>query len=359
MFGFRADAPPPSRDELRAIIHTDDLAAIRASLLNATAQKRAYEGHIRIYRPDGEERTLRVSGEATVGDTPLSEGHAGMPYIQGVCLDVTESIENTRALLIAKERAEEALLLKTSLLENMSHEFRTPLTSILGYAECLQDEVAAEQQSLVSAILRGGQRLFGTLNAILDLAQLDGGSYHLILGPVETTALARQALAEVRMLAEQKQLDLRLVADGDKWVLGDHSALTRVLANLVGNAVKFTMEGSVEVQIASLGEHVSLRVVDSGVGINQEFIPHLFEEFRQESTGFSRRHEGNGLGLAITRRIVDLMGGMISVESEPGVGSAFEVLLPAVGAPAPGKRPHVRLGPETGSPELRALLPAA
>lgn len=351
MFGYEPSAEAPPVETILAMVHPEDRQQLASAFRARAAPNETSEHHVRVWLQDGSERTLRISGEV------VRDPESGrITYVHGVCLDVSAAIESTRALLVAKERAEEMLLMKASLLENMSHEFRTPLTSILGNAECLRDEVGEDQQDLVSAILRGGQRLFGTLNAILDLAQLDGGSYQLALCPVDALAVAKEAARDVSFLAQTKGLELRIEAQGHHWLVADHSALLRVMANLIGNAVKFTQQGSVLVHIVEVDSHVSVRVADTGVGIHPDFLPHLFEEFRQESTGLARRHEGNGLGLAITRRIVDLMGGMISVESEPAIGSTFEVLLPRAEEPAAGSQRTHDPEHEYGSSELNALL---
>ena len=146
------------------------------------------------------------------------------------------------------------------------------------------------------------------------------------LQPREGRAEAGEALAPLRPLAEAKGLTVALTGT-PAFAFADRKALHRIVTNLVDNAVKFTDEGGVTVGVNAEGGAVRVRVVDTGVGISPEFLPHLFDEFKQESEGYARTHEGNGLGLAITRRLVELMGGGIRAESTPGAGSAFTVTL--------------------------------
>ena len=242
----------------------------------------------------------------------------------------------------------------------MSHELRTPLTGILGFAEVLAEEVGPDQQPWVDAILRGGRRLQDTLRSVLDLAQLEGGAVQLDTGSVDVAAEAAEVCALLGPLAYEKGIALAFDPAGASaglppTAVADRAALHRVLVNLVGNAVKFTETGQVAIDVQpahTLEGHdiVRVRVRDTGVGIDPAFVPHLFEEFKQASEGYGRTHEGNGLGLAITKRLVALMGGRIEVESELGAGTTFTVDLPAVTRlPRRGLRRHARgrdMGPK-------------
>ncbi|HEX8299076.1 MAG TPA: HAMP domain-containing sensor histidine kinase, partial [Rubricoccaceae bacterium] len=203
----------------------------------------------------------------------------------------------------------------------------TPLTAILGYAEMLAAEAPLDIQNLVEPIWRGGSRLMDTLNSVLDLAQIEAGEVTLSAKPADLLAEVDEACAVLRPLALAKGLDLRVVGS-PAWVLADRPALSRVLTNLIGNAVKFTDSGSITVEAGSDDAWGWVRVSDTGVGIAPEFLPALFSEFKQESEGHGRAYEGNGLGLAIAKRLVDLMGGEIAVVSEKGVGSVFTLRLP-------------------------------
>ncbi|HLA63302.1 MAG TPA: ATP-binding protein [Rhodothermales bacterium] len=236
----------------------------------------------------------------------------------------------------ARERAEEMARLKSAFLANMSHEIRTPLTAIIGFAEVLREEVRGDHVELAETIAQGGQRLLATLNSVLDLARLDAGREVLVPQPLDLVIEAHRGLALLEPLANKKDLILSLHAPPESIpVAHDPSALDRVLVNLVGNAIKFTQKGGVRVVLRPGSDAVRIDVQDTGVGIDEAFLPKLFEEFHQESTGVARSHEGTGLGLAISKRLVELMGGTIRVASRKGVGTTFAITLPYHGPSAP------------------------
>jgi PAS domain S-box-containing protein len=312
-------------DWMMAQIHPDDRMRVAASLDAAVAggELNWQEEH-RFRRADGSYADVLNRAAVVVND-------AGEPVrVVGAVLDFSERKAAERALVEAKEQAEAMVRIKSSFLSNMSHEIRTPLTAILGFAEMLAEEVEGEHRELAESINRGGQRLLGTLNNVLDLAQLEGQSIHLRPVPLVVEDEVRAALALLRPLADEKGLALRLDGASRTEATLDRAALDRVLTNLVSNAIKFTDAGHVAVSVEADPRAVTIRVADTGLGMAPEFLQHVFEEFRQESEGFGRIREGSGLGLAIVRRLVMLHGGRIGVESEPGVGSTFSVRLPRV-----------------------------
>ncbi|MEX1055340.1 MAG: ATP-binding protein, partial [Rhodothermales bacterium] len=234
-------------------------------------------------------------------------------------------------LIEAKEEAEEMTRLKSAFLANMSHEIRTPLTGIIGFATVLSKELPLEQREFAELIRESGRRLMEMLNSVLDLAKLESDQMLLQSCAIDLSMETRRATDLLRSLAQEKGLTLECLTgqDADRvMVAADRAALNRVLHNLIGNAIKFTEDGGVRVQIWSADDRCYLAVSDTGVGIDDQFLPLVFDEFRQESSGTMRSHQGTGLGLAITRRLVDLMCGHISVESEKGKGSTFTVSLP-------------------------------
>ncbi len=248
-----------------------------------------------------------------------------------------------RAEREAREAAERMTRLKGALLSNMSHEIRTPLTAILGSAELLDEEVDDGARDLTGAILSGGRRLMVTLNSVLDLAQIEAGQMKPRPSPTDVGALLDAAARDIRPLAESRGLTLTLDVPTDLPELSlDPSLFDRAVSNLLGNAVKFTEAGGVGVRAhydSGEGDAPSalrVEVSDTGIGIAQEHLPLLFDEFQQVSEGEGRTHEGNGLGLALVRRVVGLMGGVVSVESERGVGSRFTVAVPVEGPVAVG-----------------------
>ena len=278
----------------------------------------------------------------------------GTPGIDGILLnirDVTERKRFERELIEARETAEEMTRLKSSLLANMSHEIRTPLTGIVGFASLLADELDdGPHREFARLIGSGARRLTDMLSAVLTLAKLEADRIEVQLHPLNVHDEAESIIQLFKPMADQEGLALRFEATeaGRRgFARLDRGALSSILHNLLSNALKFTERGTITVSVdadeteaegrAESGEadgRVVLRVQDTGDGIAPAFLPHLFEEFRQESTGIGRLHEGSGLGLSITERLVALMCGEVGVESEKGVGSTFTVSFPAVVASA-------------------------
>ena len=248
-----------------------------------------------------------------------------------VAKDMTERERYEQELVAAKEKAEEMTRLKDAFLTNMTHEIRTPLATIIGFADLLIDEVPEAQRESVEFMKDGGGRLLETLNAVLDLAHLEANSFELALEPVDVSFSLRRAAGLFSGLAQKKALDLRIdLPEAPVFIEADRAGLERILGNLISNAVKFTETGWVVVR-ASAGEaFVHIEVEDTGIGIDEAFMPHLFDEFKQESTGLSRNHEGSGLGLAIVKRLVEAMEGTIAVQSMKGHGSRFTLSFPRV-----------------------------
>ena len=243
-------------------------------------------------------------------------------------------------LIVEKERAEEMARLKSSFLTNITHEIRTPLTSIIGFAQILREEAGEVYSEFTGLIEDSARRLLETINSVLDLARLESSDATVrpdlidIPAEVEHTARLLEPQASAKGIAFNVEHFSR-----DARAHLDRAGFGRVVMNLVGNAIKFTPQGFVSVETSVEDEHVVLRVRDSGIGISETFLPRIFEEFRQESTGENRAHEGSGIGLSITKKLVDRMGGSIAVESEKGRGSTFTVRFPAFrDQPSPATR---------------------
>jgi signal transduction histidine kinase len=262
-----------------------------------------------------------------------------------VLSDITERRRRARRLRKAKEQAEaakreaeEASQVKSAMLANMSHEIRTPLTSIIGFAETIGEEAGGDGQigRFASLIAKSGRRLLDTLNAVLDLSKLEAGRMDLDSQPTDLGLIAKQMGEEFRPKATEKGLDLQVRAQSVV-ACADEGGVEIVLQNLLSNAIKYTEEGTVAVRTYRLGDQAVLEVEDTGIGMNPEAAESLFEPFRQESEGLSRRYEGTGVGLAVTKKAAERMGGEVEVDTEKGEGSRFLVRLRA-GEPEDPKR---------------------
>jgi signal transduction histidine kinase len=243
--------------------------------------------------------------------------------------DITEHKEVEAELIAAKEHAEEIALFKSSLLANVSHELRTPLTGIIGFAQVLGEEVEERHRDYILLVEESGKRLLRTINTLLDYAKLEAGAMKVALKPLDLVDVVVRQISLLEVMAAKKGLAFVLTKKVEEaWANLDAHSLDHILNNLVGNAIKFTDEGRIALEIDADERRVYLRVSDTGIGISETFLPNLFEEFRQESTGLARTHPGSGLGLAITKQFVDLLEGEIEVESTKGSGSTFTVSFP-------------------------------
>ncbi|MBW4663865.1 MAG: PAS domain S-box protein [Chroococcus sp. CMT-3BRIN-NPC107] len=228
----------------------------------------------------------------------------------------------------------EAARLKSQFLATMSHELRTPMNSVIGFAQVLLRQRTANlslaQADMVERILNNGKNLLALINDILDLSKIEAGRLELKPEEFDLTQLIATTIAELRPLAEQKQLPLQLYSRLDNPIVVNDSTRSRqILVNLLSNAIKFTDTGSVEITASEINPaQVLISVKDTGIGIPESEVEHIFEEFRQVDQTTTRQHGGTGLGLAITRSLVQMMKGSISVESKLGQGSTFHVCLP-------------------------------
>ncbi|MFG0300293.1 MAG: CHASE domain-containing protein [Phycisphaerales bacterium JB047] len=251
---------------------------------------------------------------------------------KGMTSSIRQSEQRQRVLALQAASANKA---KSEFLANMSHEIRTPMTAILGYADVLGDLVRLHQQDedyseAVQSIRRSGKHLMRIINDVLDLSKIESGKLEVEHEPCALIEAVREVYTTMRMNAMRKGLEFRVVFDTPmpEIVRTDAYRVRQILINLIGNAVKFTEQGTVDVVLSDDGEHLHFSVVDSGVGISNADISRLFDPFEQLDTSVSRMHEGTGLGLTISQHLAHLMDGEIVVGSEVGVGSVFTLVIP-------------------------------
>jgi signal transduction histidine kinase len=246
------------------------------------------------------------------------------------------AIENARLFREVEEKRiglEAASKHKSQFLANMSHELRTPLNTILGYTELILDHIYGEVSEKVRDVLtrleKSGRHLLVLINDILDLSKIEAGQLALSLSDYSMEDLVQAVLTGVESLAAEKRLSLRATVAPDLPLgHGDERRLNQVLLNLVGNAIKFTEAGEVQIEVKALDGAFLLSVSDTGPGILQSDQTKIFGEFQQVDSTSTRKKGGTGLGLSISKRIVEMHGGRIWVESNPEKGSTFSFTIP-------------------------------
>jgi len=344
-------------------VHPDDRAETLEATARGLAGRAPYQFEHRLRRKDGVYRHMVVRA------VPIFNGDGSIREWVGVDDDVTERKEAEDALVEAKEAAEAASRSKSTFLANMSHELRTPLNAIIGYSEMLQEEAEAEGNgSAVSDLQKihaAGRHLLGLINDILDLSKIEAGKMDLYLETFDAAEMVRGVADTVRPLLDKNGDALEVVCPDDLGTI--HADLTKTrqaLLNLMSNASKFTEQGTVTLEAArepsadGAGESMVFRVKDTGIGMTDEQVARLFRPFTQADASTTRKYGGTGLGLTITRRFCQMMGGDVEVESAPGKGSTFTVRLPAVvvGRPASEVVEEPRAEPPEGVGNLVLVI---
>jgi PAS domain S-box-containing protein len=348
--GLPRDMAPDPETALK-LYPPEDAATARAEVELAIATGRGWEASRRILRPNGELRYIKSHSVCETGE----DGQVTALF--GVYLDVTD-------LELARRAAEAASATKAAFLANMSHEIRTPMNGVMGFAELLlATPLDPEQKRHASLILESSGALLKLLNDILDVSKIDAGQLEVASEPFSLRHGIGQCVNLMLPMATQKSLELtvKVAVDVPKRIVGDGLRLRQILLNLLGNAVKFTGQGSVALDVrrgpAENGHPtVVISVADTGVGIDPDRMAAVFEEFVQADASVSRRFGGTGLGLSISRRLAGLMGGGIALAGRPGGGTVATLTLPLIEAPDEAATPARQAG---APPSPRSARPAS
>ena len=289
------------------------------------------------------ERTRPNGTIVEIRHNPLPDGG-----VVNIYTDITNRKNYEKTLTAARDQAEAMSRTKSTFLANMSHELRTPLNAIIGYSEILREDAAAKDDKEpiedLQRIESAGRHLLGLINNILDLSKIEAGKMDVFIEEIDIQALFKEVLSIVKPLADKNENVVEVVCPADIGTFrSDQTKVKQCLLNLLSNANKFTSKGTLTLTAAREGNaRVSFRVSDTGVGMTKEQLGRLFEAFSQADVSTSKRFGGTGLGLAITRHFCTMLSGDVTVESSPGKGSTFTIILPDQGdAPAIGQVPVV------------------
>jgi hypothetical protein len=310
-----------------SFVPPDKVQMLTTHIMGAVADGKTWVGQLPVLRRDGSE-FVSVSN---IGSVRGSDGR--VQYLFNIFSDFSEELARRAELAYAKEAAERANQAKSDFLSSMSHELRTPMNAIIGFAQLLEydPELNASQHDNVHEIIKAGRHLLELINEVLDLAKIESGRIDLSFEPVALASVVADCLQLVEPLAAARGIAISCNVD-DVSVRADRTRLKQTLLNLMSNAVKYNRDGgSIAVATAiTASERARISVTDTGPGIPRERMAELFQPFSRlgaEGTAI----EGTGIGLTITRRLTELMGGSIGVESMPGSGSTFWVEFPLAG----------------------------
>ena len=343
----------------QAIGHTDQeiFPAATADLItqidrHVLAEKRPITFEERIPHPDG---TLH---DYLTTKVPLIDDQGQARTLIGIATDISVI---KRAEALSEQSMQEAKRLarmKSEFLANMSHEIRTPLNAVLGMARIgARDSSSPASRANFGRILDAGEHLLGVINDILDYSKIEAGKFSVESMPFRLTAIIANASNLIMGIAREKRLSyaVKQTADLPDWVMGDAHRLQQVLVNLLSNAVKFTEHGRVNMTVQPAGAQIRFVIDDEGIGMTPEEVSRLFQPFEQADSSTTRRFGGTGLGLAVSIKLAQLMGGAIEVESTPGRGSIFTLLLPLPETAAPTQAETASKANTDGGPSLAGL----
>ncbi len=339
--------------------HDDDIASVRESWDRCLRSPDVESIDTRLYRPNGGEQWVRIFMK-------VQRNELGVPVrAVGLMLDIQQQKQQELALIEAKKQAEAATIAKSNFLASMSHEIRTPLNGVLGMAQSLVDDGLLDaQKDKVNVILDSGKTLTALLNDVLDLSKIEAGKIEIacVDGELAVTFDRLRQLFLQRAVERGLNIDMQIAPDLPARLHYDPVRVRQCVGNLLSNAIKFTERGVVTMKVDSIETQpglwqIKVAVADTGIGMNEATRSKLFTTFTQADASITRRFGGSGLGLAITRQLARLMGGDVTVESEPGVGSTFTLsfLAEAVNddALAPGE--DLPVLPVTSDVEVKRL----
>jgi PAS domain S-box-containing protein len=309
-------------------VHPDDID-YQKKRIAALKEKGFYEGELRLLHADGHYINLSIRSVIIKSDSGTIIGSLT------ISRDITALRKHHDDLIQAKVEAETSNKLKTSFLANISHEIRTPLNSVVGFANLLlsDDLSKASKEEYIEHINHNSEKLLQIIGDIIDLSRLESSQIEITYEEASLSEIIQEVIEESRQAIKRNEKPIILTMknqseDNSDLIFTDKVWLKRVLNHLMDNAVKFTLEGSVELSYGREEENILFKIKDTGIGIKKENLGRIFEEFRQEINGHHRPFEGLGVGLTLAKEVIERMGGKIFVKSEKGFGSEFSFTIP-------------------------------
>ncbi|MBT7951174.1 MAG: transporter substrate-binding domain-containing protein [Gammaproteobacteria bacterium] len=359
MLGFKLSEVDDTEEIWRTCIHPDFLEMVlKAGADYREGRSDNYEVDYQVITANGEMKWMQTSGAAVERDE-----HGKVLRMVGTVADITSQKKLTEETQRARDLAEEANKLKSDFLANMSHEIRTPMNAIIGLSRlALGNDLNDKQRDYFSKILVSGENLLHIINDILDFSKIEAGKLEFENIEFNLSKVLEDISNVIAFKAHEKSVEflINLNPDVPTGLIGDSLRLGQILINLVNNAIKFTEQGEITVEIAVKEKSeerafLMFSVRDSGIGMNEEQQSKLFKAFNQADSSTTRKYGGTGLGLAISKQLVDMMGGEIWVESTLGKGSTFFFSLPFGRCETPGLLPNQNVLPEELN-KLHALI---
>ncbi len=317
------------------ILYADPAVGLEAH--KTTQQSGQFYGEVLNKRKNGETFTSFLSSSI------LRDENNEFLGVMGVSRDITESIKARTELEVALEKAQEGARVKSIFMANMSHEIRTPLNSILGFTELLETSVihlvGEQEKEFFGVISLSGNRLMDTVHEILDISQIEAGSYDLKIEQYDLVKLVKGLVLEFQTIADKKGLKLEVACEIENaFIKVDKNSVLQAISNIIDNATKYTEQGKITVSLEQKAKQYVLSIQDTGIGISKGYMKKLYEAFSQESEGYTKDYQGIGLGMAITKRFLDMNQVGIDVKSTKGVGTTFMLTFNSVKNGIPKKQ---------------------